>query len=167
VFYTWWKHTPPQHPLLSCSRPDTLYVIMVRHPKVWHESLKQKLWDFKYEPLLKLWRLIRSNPRRLPPLELRFRSLYNAWEYYMTGYLAWEKFSAGRNCYYDGSGGAGGDGDGNDGSRNCLWGANEIPRDRRIAVIVRYEGERPKAFLFFWPDPSVIYLGSRVCQLGM
>ena len=52
----------------------------------------------------------------------------------MTGYLAWEEFSAGRNCYSA----AGGGGEG--GARNCLWGDNEISRDRRNVVIVRYEG---------------------------
>ena len=134
VFYTGWKHTPPQHPLLACSRSDTLYVIAVRHPKAWQASLKRKSYDFRYDPRLKLWRLRRSDPRRLPPLEVRFRSLYNAWEFYMTGYLAWEEFSAGRNCYSA----AGGGGEG--GARNCLWGDNEISRDRRNVVIVRYEG---------------------------
>ncbi len=42
VFYTLWKHTPPQHPMLACSRPDTLYVVMVRHPKIWEESMRKK-----------------------------------------------------------------------------------------------------------------------------
>jgi len=129
VFYTWWKHTPPQHPILACFRPDTLYVVMVRHPKVWKQSMDRKLYNFKYEPLLKLWRLLRSNPRRLPPLELRFRSLYNAWEYWTRGYLSWEMTSAGKNCYVD-----------SDGKRNnCLGGSNKIPDNKRNILIVRYE----------------------------
>ncbi|KAL7540886.1 hypothetical protein ACHAXR_010458 [Thalassiosira sp. AJA248-18] len=129
VFYTWWKHTPPQHPILACFRPDTLYVVMVRHPKVWKQSMEQKLYDIKYEPLLKLWRLIRSNPRRLPPLEMRFRALYNAWEYYTKGYLSWESMSVGKSCYVQ---------SGSGGNINCLGGNNKI-KDKRNILIVRYE----------------------------
>mmetsp|Transcript_15854 Transcript_15854/g.32100 ORF Transcript_15854/g.32100 Transcript_15854/m.32100 type:complete len:381 (+) Transcript_15854:277-1419(+) len=137
VFYTLWKHTPPQHPMLACSRPDTLYVVMVRHPKIWEESMRKKPYDFKYEPQLKQWRLVRSDPRRLPPLEIRFRSLFNAWEYYTNGYLAWEKVSTGRNCY-----------DGNstqltydDNSKrgNCLGGNNSINPSNRNVIIIRHE----------------------------
>jgi hypothetical protein len=38
VFFSWWKHTPPQHPMINCFRSDTLYVIMVRHPLAWVKS---------------------------------------------------------------------------------------------------------------------------------
>ncbi len=41
-FFAWWKHVPPQHPMMACFRPDTLYLIRVRHPKVWKKSLMKK-----------------------------------------------------------------------------------------------------------------------------
>lgn len=85
VFYTWWKHTPPQHPVLACHREDTLYVIMVRHPKVWQKSMIKKQYDLKFLAPFHLWTLVRKDPRRLPPMELRFRSLFNVWEYYING----------------------------------------------------------------------------------
>ena len=132
VFYTWWKHTPPQHPALACFRPDTLHVVMVRHPKVWKKSTKKKLYDLKFDQRHNLWRLVRNNPRRMPPLEIRFRSLFNAWEYYMRGYLSWEELSAGKNCYAQSD---------SDGRNNCLGGANKIPNSKRNILIVRYEGE--------------------------
>jgi hypothetical protein len=138
VFYSWWKHTPPQHPVLACFRPDTLYVVVVRHPKVWGASMKRKSFDFKYEPLLRLWRLHRINPRHLPPLEMRFRSLYNAWEYYMKGYLSWESMSIGKNCYA-----------GVDSKINCLGGTNNVPKGHRNILLVRYEDylTKPKRVL--------------------
>mmetsp|Transcript_8810 Transcript_8810/g.16385 ORF Transcript_8810/g.16385 Transcript_8810/m.16385 type:complete len:437 (-) Transcript_8810:36-1346(-) len=140
VFYTWWKHTPPQHPVLACFRPDTLYVVMVRHPKVWKNSMKRRLYDFKYERLLKLWRLVRNNPRRMPPLEMRFRSLYNAWEYYMRGYTSWEAVSAGKNCHVGAPQSSLSSSDSTrEGGDNCLGGANKIPNTKRNMVIVRYE----------------------------
>ena len=135
VFYTWWKHTPPQHPIL-CMRDDTLYIVMVRHPKSWYKSVKRKLYDFKYDKILKLWNLVRSNPRRLPPMELRFRSLYNAWEYYMKGYTSWEKHNAGKNCYVYSS-----NSDERSRRNNCLGGTNNIANGKRNILLVRYEGK--------------------------
>ena len=137
VFYTWWKHTPPQHPMLACSRDDTLYIVLVRHPKSWYKSVKRKFYDFKYDKILKLWTLVRSNPRRLPPMELRFRSLYNAWEYYMKGYTSWEKHNAGKNCYMYSSNSD----DERIGRNNCLGGTNRIANGKRNILIVRYEGK--------------------------
>lgn len=96
----------------------------------WQNSMKRKLYDFKYEPHLKLWRLVRRNPRRMPPLEMRFRSLFNAWEYYMRGYTSWEAVSVGKNCYADSN---------SRGSTNCLGGNNNVPNSKRNMVIVRYE----------------------------
>eukprot|EP00580_Thalassiosira_gravida_P017634 CAMPEP_0201665832 /NCGR_PEP_ID=MMETSP0494-20130426/6856_1 /ASSEMBLY_ACC=CAM_ASM_000839 /TAXON_ID=420259 /ORGANISM="Thalassiosira gravida, Strain GMp14c1" /LENGTH=130 /DNA_ID=CAMNT_0048144861 /DNA_START=152 /DNA_END=541 /DNA_ORIENTATION=+ len=109
---------------------------MARHPKVWKKSMKRRLYDFKYEPLLKLWRLVRNNPRRMPPLEMRFRSLYNAWEYYMRGYTSWEAVSAGKNCHGASQSSSNSTREGGD---NCLGGANKIPNTKRNMVIVRYE----------------------------
>lgn len=134
VFYTWWKHTPPQHPVLACHRPDTLYVVMVRHPKAWQESMKRKLYDLKFFSEIKLWRLIRSNPRRMPPMEMQFRSLYNVWEYYVTGYLAWEKLSVGTSCNS-----VNGQSGGMEERKNCIGGANKIPESGRNILVVRYE----------------------------
>mmetsp|Transcript_37623 Transcript_37623/g.79329 ORF Transcript_37623/g.79329 Transcript_37623/m.79329 type:complete len:448 (-) Transcript_37623:151-1494(-) len=135
-YYTWWKHTPPQHPVLTCFRPDTLHVIMVRHPKKWRESMKKKLYDIKYYHKDQLWVLNRrSPPGRMPSLEIRFRSLYNAWEYYMSGYLSWEAISTGKNCYAHSDGWR----DSDIGKENCLGGINKIPDGKRNIVIVRYE----------------------------
>lgn len=136
--YTAWKHTPPTHPMLACHRPDTLYVVMTRHPASWAEATAKKPYDLKYEKGLKQWRLVRSNPRRLPPFEMRFRTLYDAWAYYHAGYLQWEAESAGRSCYRPSP---------DDGTNhtavknveNCLGGPNRIPDGRRNVLLVRYE----------------------------
>ncbi len=93
--------------------------------------------DFKYEPQLKQWRLIRSDPRRLPPLEIRFRSLFNAWEYYSNGYLAWEKESSGRNCYDRGR--VQYTQDYKNVHVNCLGGNNSIHPSKRNILIIRHE----------------------------
>ncbi|KAL9191096.1 hypothetical protein ACHAXT_000802 [Thalassiosira profunda] len=130
VFYTWWKHTPPQHPMLACFRPDTLYVVLIRHPRTWQKSMINKRYDLRWDESKKLWTLRRSNPRRLPPMMLYFRSLYNVWEYYMRGYISWEEVSAGENCYAKTA---------SDRRRNCLGGANEISASQRNIVLVRYE----------------------------
>lgn len=68
-------------------------------------------------------------------MELRFRSLLNAWEYYTNGYLAWERISAGKNCYNVESSGT----DDSNKNFNCLGGINRIRSDKRNLVIVRYE----------------------------
>ncbi|KAL7549996.1 hypothetical protein ACHAWF_013252 [Thalassiosira exigua] len=128
VFYTWWKHTPPQHPMLACFRPDSLYVVMTRHLKSWHFSTKRRLYDLKFNKVRKEWTLLRPKPQRLPPLALQFDSLYDAWAYYIRGYLAWEKSAMGKNCHASSV----------VERRNCRGGANEIsPRHRN------YEGKSP------------------------
>jgi len=109
---------------------------MVRHPKAWQESMKRKLYDLKFFSEIKLWRLIRSNPRRMPPMEMQFRSLYNFWEYYVTGYLAWEKLSVGTSCNS-----VNGQSGGMEERKNCIGGANKIPESRRNILVVRYEGK--------------------------
>ena len=131
-FYTLWKHTPPQHPVLSCFRSDTLYVVMARHPKVWHKSMKKQLYDFQFDLQKQLWALNRNTPRRMPALEIYFRSLFNAWEFYMKGYLSWEHLSAGKNCYAQSD---------EDKGENCLGNSNKIPNGKRNILIVRYEGK--------------------------
>mmetsp|Transcript_14076 Transcript_14076/g.28713 ORF Transcript_14076/g.28713 Transcript_14076/m.28713 type:complete len:430 (-) Transcript_14076:1753-3042(-) len=145
-FFAWWKHVPPQHPMMACFRPDTLYVIMVRHPKVWIKSLMKKRYDLMLDRSDKKfpWRLIRSNPRRLPPLDMRFQSLYHMWAYYMNGYLSWAKSSAGGDCY--GFKTSRGD---KQMTKNCLGENNEIPNDRRNILIVRQEdfAHNPKKIL--------------------
>ena len=117
--------------MLACSRPDTLYVVMTRHPKAWRLSTERQSYDLQFDRARGKWTLLRPNPRRMPPLALRFDSLLDAWAYYVRGYLAWEESAAGKNCR------AGSD----VGRRNCLGGANEIPSRNRNVVLVRYEGE--------------------------
>ena len=159
-FYSWWKHTPPQHPMMNCFRSDTLYVIMVRHPVAWKKStMKQpygKRWrfvklflllleilclsypslfyslaDFKYKKRTRVWELDRKgSPRRLPNLSLQFKSLYHAWAYYMQGFLGWESVSSGKNCYESNV---------SKRSENCPGGENNIPSSRRNLILVRQE----------------------------
>ena len=158
-FYSWWKHTPPQHPMMNCFRSDTLYVIMVRHPVAWKKSTMKEsygecgrfvnsyfsysrwstddffifhsLTDFKYKKRARVWELDRKgSPRRLPNLSLQFKSLYHAWAYYMQGFLGWESVSSGRNCYESNA---------TKGSENCLGGKNNIPSSRRNMILVRQE----------------------------
>ena len=137
--YTAWKHTPPTHPMLACHRPDTLYVVTVRHPATWARATKKKPYDLKYETGLKQWRLVRSDPRRLPPFEMRFRTLYDAWAYYHAGYLEWEAGSAGRSCYRPPPPGGGTNRTAVNNGENCLGGPNRIPDGRRNVLLVRYE----------------------------
>ena len=89
-FYTIWKHTPPHHPLITCFRPDTLYVIMVRHPKTWTQSTSKKPYDLSYSKEKNVWTLDRTkNVVRMPPLLANFQTLEHMWAYYMKGYLSW------------------------------------------------------------------------------
>ncbi len=80
------------------------------------------------------WRLIRSNPRRLPPLDLRFHSPYHMWAYYMNGYLSWAKMSTGGDCY-----GLKTSIRDKQTAANCLGGNNTIPNGMRNVLIVRQE----------------------------
>jgi hypothetical protein len=152
-FYSWWKHTPAQHPMINCFRSDTLYVIMVRHPVAWKKSTSKTPYgelfltllcrefntppsqtivfvDLKYDRLKKVWRLDRtSKPRRLPTFQIQFKSLYHAWAYWMNGYLGWESVAAQTNCYEPGS----------NEPENCLGGENSIPSNRRNMILVRQE----------------------------
>ena len=139
--YTAWKHTPPTHPMLACHRPDTLYVVVTRHPATWAAVTAKKPYDLKFQKGLKQWRLVRTNPRRLPPFEMRFRTLYDAWAYYHAGYLEWEAESAGRSCYRHSPGDSPDDGTNHTAANreNCLGGPNRIPEGRRNVLLVRYE----------------------------
>ena len=83
-------------------------------------------------------------------MDIRFKSLYNAWEYWMIGYLSWERVSTGKNCYDPAFK--------SEWSINCLGGENKIPSDKRNVVIVRYEGK--------WRILSCIDLRYAVCNSG-
>jgi len=152
-FYSWWKHTPPQHPLINCFRSDTLYVIMVRHPVAWKKSVMKQPYDLKFDRQKKIWRLDRTtSPRRLPLLELQFKSLYHAWAYYMNGYLGWESVAAQKNCYETVTKGR---------LNNCLGGQNNIPSNRRNMILVRqedysYDPQKVLAEIFAFATRGVI-----------
>lgn len=106
---------------------------------MWHTMLQDTslilhficVVDLKYNNMAGMWKLDRkSSPRRLPTMELQFRSLHHVWAYYMNGYLGWESASAQMNCY---------DISTVKGSDNCLGGNNTIPSSRRNVILVRQE----------------------------
>jgi len=88
--YTKWKHTPPQHPSMQCFRNDTLYVIMIRHPHAWIDSIMNgNSHDIYFVAGGGVLIERKSMVPRGPVLSVFFESLDHMWVYYMKGYMAW------------------------------------------------------------------------------
>ena len=101
-----WKHMPAGNPAI-CVRPDTYYVIMVRHPLGWLRSTlrhpftfhsSSSTWRRRYTHTKKIARhvlegqwTLTNPPGDKPDINMTFPSLLHAWEYQMQGYLQLRK----------------------------------------------------------------------------